>query len=160
MKVYLRVKIKSLAAEARVIRHEELKLTGRKRRQAGDHLQPGPMARVGGILPRLRKLQKTEATEAAETLLQGLRRHRTIEVRGEARAALLAMGFLNKRPYRQSTPDAATQYDGLLTIIKGCEAVNSDPPPAIRAKVADLLIRFGGVKKADAPDLVNAWIDG
>lgn len=64
-RVYLKVKIKSLAAEARIIRAEERKL-------------PGP--------------------HATRT---GLHLHRVNEVRREARAALLAYGFLRGRWYEQ-----------------------------------------------------------
>jgi len=63
MKVYLKVKIKSLAAEALIIRKEE-------RRHKG--------------LTRF-----------------GLHQHRVMEVRQEARAAILAYGFLRGRSYEQ-----------------------------------------------------------
>lgn len=62
MKVYLKVKIKSLAAEAHIIRREE-------RRTRGD-------------------------------LRYALQQHRKTDVRQEARAAILAYGFLRGRDFR------------------------------------------------------------
>lgn len=69
--VYLRVKIKSLAAEAVIIRREERKLRTRR-----EPTQPG-------------------------SLWWGLNHHRRHDVRREARAAALAYGFLRGRAYKQ-----------------------------------------------------------
>lgn len=63
--VYLKIKIRSLAAEATIIRHEEKRW-------------PGPSA-----------------------TRTGLHLHRVFEVRREARAALLAYGFLRGRAFRK-----------------------------------------------------------
>lgn len=63
--VYLKIKIKSLAAESTIIRHEEKRW-------------PGPSA-----------------------TRTGLHLHRVFEVRREARAALLAYGFLRGRDFRK-----------------------------------------------------------
>lgn len=80
MKVYLKVKIKSLAAEARIIRHEELKF---------------PNARL------MRKMQWAQPIGGRDNpTYQGLHIHRVAIVRPEARAALLAYGFLRGRSYR------------------------------------------------------------
>ena len=70
---YLRVKIKSLAEEARIIRKEE--------RKALDH--------------------------SDRATYEGLRKHRTQDVRGEARAAQLAYAFVRGRPYAkiETRPD-------------------------------------------------------
>lgn len=62
-KTYLKIKIKSLAEEARIIRHEEKKWYGPSETRTGLYL------------------------------------HRVRDVRSEARAALLAYGFLRGRPY-------------------------------------------------------------
>lgn len=63
MRVYLKVKILSLAAEAHIIRNEARKTSG--------------------------------------LVKYSLNAHRTNEVRGEARSALLAYGFLRGRSYLQ-----------------------------------------------------------
>ncbi len=68
MKTYLKIKIKSLAAEARIIRQEEKKW-------------PGP-----------------------SDVRLGLREHRIKDVRREARAALLAYGYLRGRTIHQMEP--------------------------------------------------------
>ncbi len=68
MKTYLKIKISSLAAEARIIRREE-------QRWPGDH-----------------------------HIRTGLHEHRVIEVRRDARSALLAYGFLRHRAYRTIEP--------------------------------------------------------
>jgi len=73
-KTELKVKIKSLAEEARIIRKEEnktLKL----------HKMKYP---EGGYCPQY----------------DSLRNHRRIDVQGEARAALLAYGYLRGVPYK------------------------------------------------------------
>jgi hypothetical protein len=63
MRSYLRVKIKSLAVEARIIRHEERRLLGRNTRAAprettkGALIGPGPGFRAGGVIPYLRSRQ-------------------------------------------------------------------------------------------------------
>lgn len=73
MREYLRVKIKSLASEAKIIRHEEQKVKSWKREPGHD----------------------------PEPVYFGLHQHRTIEVRREARTAGLAYGFLRETPYRK-----------------------------------------------------------
>lgn len=73
MHVYLKVKISSLAAESRIIRSLELKRRAYLRRTTG---------------------------VAGDTAFWGLRKHRTWDVRREARSSCLAYGFLRGRPYR------------------------------------------------------------
>lgn len=77
MQVYLKVKIMSLAAEARIIRHQE---------------------RLW--LNRARAAKKVEHQGEHRSLFWGLRNHRIEMVRREARSALLAYGYLRGRPYR------------------------------------------------------------
>lgn len=74
-KTYLKIKIKSLAAEARIIRHEELKWPG---------------------------------TSDVRTSLHN---HRVMDVRREARSALLAYGFIRGRTYRTIEFKAAVAPD-------------------------------------------------
>lgn len=69
----VQIKIKSLAAEARIIRHAEQ----RRRKQT------------------IRGHRKV----ADDVVFWSLRNHRKIDVRNEARAALLAYGFMRGRPY-------------------------------------------------------------
>lgn len=69
-KTYLKIKIMSLAAEARIIRCEEKKWPGGDTRQGYTGIR------------------------------EGLHLHRIHEVRPEARAALVAYGFLRGRTYR------------------------------------------------------------
>jgi len=68
MLIYLKIKIKSLAAEAQIIRKEERKWPG----------------------------------TTAER--HGLHSHRVLDVRREARSALLAYGYLRGRKYLQLEP--------------------------------------------------------
>lgn len=75
---YLRVKIKSLAAEAGIIRREERRVARRKA-WAKDHQQP---------------------TEALQTEFFGLQEHRKNEVRSEARSSQIAYAFLRQKPYK------------------------------------------------------------
>ncbi len=68
MKTYLKIKLLSLAAEARIIRREEQRWPGEH------HVRTGP------------------------------HEHRVLDVRREARSALLAYGFLRHRAYRTIEP--------------------------------------------------------
>lgn len=75
MKTYLKIKIKSLAAEAGIIRHEE-----RRWRKAPTN------------------------TGTPHPLYFGLRQHRVFTVRREARSSQLAYGFMRGRPYKSMEP--------------------------------------------------------
>jgi hypothetical protein len=77
---YLKVKIKSLAAEAAIIRMEERRT---KRARAFASIRQAEAERV----------------ENLTTELAGLHRHRVFDVRREQRAALLAYACLRQRPY-------------------------------------------------------------
>lgn len=83
-KIYLKVKIKSLADEAKIIRREE--------RQA--------------ILRRDRKEELGNYTRANQEhkVFEGLREHRMGIVRSEARAAQLAYGFIKGKKYAEIEP--------------------------------------------------------
>ena len=89
MKSYLRVKIKSLAEEARIIRTEERRLLNRAAR-ARDRQ---------GLEDRL---------AAMDTERNGLYLHRVKDVRGEARAAHLAYAFVRGRPYAVVEPSGSS----------------------------------------------------
>lgn len=75
--VYLKVKVKSLAEEAKIIRKEE------------------------------RKCKLYKETE----LLNGLHLHRTRIVRSEARATLVAYGYMKGKDYRRVEPNAKKEPD-------------------------------------------------
>jgi len=112
-KIYLKVKIKSLAAEARIIRHEE------------------------------HRARKYDVDGAPSLLFWGLRSHRTCDVRREARASLLAYGFLRGRTY------------ALM------EAKSYDDPPMSR--VAELVKKYGLLKpppNRSLADLLGDWQKG
>ena len=81
MKPFLRVKIKSLATEARIIRLEEIKYKPRIKR----------------IIPSDDNVVRYEE----DNTYFELHNHRTFVVRGEARSALLAYGVLRGRTYKQ-----------------------------------------------------------
>lgn len=105
MQSFLKVKIKSLAAEAAIIRREE--------RQA---LKAGRW----GVAH-----QKTEESEALFGEYNQLHNHRTHAVRDAARVALLAYGFLRGRPYRAienepaSAPPAVRRLTANLAVKYG-----------------------------------------
>jgi hypothetical protein len=103
----LRVKVRSLAEEARIIRHEERKLIGCKRRvpefhtlggDEPDKAAPGPLKRVGGTIAYLRNRQMDDAATVALCQYESLRKHR-LGLRVDARAAKLAYAFLRGKPY-------------------------------------------------------------
>jgi hypothetical protein len=77
-KTYLKIKLMSLAAEAKIIRRQEQKLVKRRR--------------------QLRAAGK-EVPETSDVLVS-LHNHRTLDVRSEARSAHLAYGYLRGTPYR------------------------------------------------------------
>jgi hypothetical protein len=90
MQTYLKVKIKSLATEAGIIRLEER----RAKRQCS-------WART----------HQHESLGASEALFRGLRMHRVKEVRNEARASLVAYGFLRGKRYAQIEPPGSKRLN-------------------------------------------------
>lgn len=142
MKIHLKIKIKSLAAEARFIRLEEQKILGRRRRLAPTEDQPAmlkqPKKRVGGELPWLRSHQSpVEEIEAAESKFHSLRMHRINEVRKEARASQLAYAFLRGRSY------AVTEH---------ADSIKPDI-----AKISAMIGRFGD-RKPPEEAVLKAWL--
>lgn len=80
MKTFLKIKIKSLAAEAKIIKLEEQKWK--------------PI--------RLKKVHENDnEPNEPHPFFWSLRHHRLYEVRTECRAALLAYGYLRGRTYKQ-----------------------------------------------------------
>ena len=109
----LRVKVGSLAAEARIIRRLE-----------------------ASIRRKWRKSRERTAEQVAELHHRHfvLREHRIREVRPEARATQLAIGFLRGRSYQQMEPTTKSKPDW--------------------ARVERLVKRYGSAEKAA---LVAAW---
>jgi hypothetical protein len=85
MRARLRVKIKSLASEARIIRAEERKSLNRARSEESRQKRTG-----GG----------EAASASSRSIYEDLHHHRLHIVRVESRSALLARAFLTQRPYR------------------------------------------------------------
>jgi hypothetical protein len=77
------VKLKALAAEARIIRGEEHRARKGWRRLAKKQIGP-------------------DAQAALHAEFDSLHRHRTYDVRTESRATLLAYAFLRRRPYART----------------------------------------------------------
>lgn len=100
---YLKVKIKSLAAEARIIRHDEEIWKRRSRpyrRAVNDMAKEFVAGRTNSyVVP-----DKVKPLDKADTTFWGLRQHRIWDVRNEARAAQLAYAFLRKKPYSVTEP--------------------------------------------------------
>lgn len=93
MSIELKIKSKSLAAEARIIRGEEAKLL-RRLDGLGAPSDEGSAQDEGACARRLARLRFLHAYSA-------VRSHRCGLVRAEARRTLLARGFLRGRPYRR-----------------------------------------------------------
>jgi len=114
MRVYLKVKIKSLAAEAKIIRFEER---------------------------RLRPL-----TDKTRDYFLGLMNHRRGEIRTEARASLLAYGFIRGRTYRSI--ESKTKEMGRVAHSQ------------LWAKVNRLVVKYGPAEYRDPKDVdkfLVAW---
>lgn len=113
MKAYLKIKIKSLAEESRMIRSAErkLNLNARTRKRLERSIDLGSVIDITGTtrvdideveIKRLeKKLARSRARLANPKVMavrNGFRTHR-LELRGYARSAHLAYGFLREVPY-------------------------------------------------------------
>jgi hypothetical protein len=126
--IFLKVKIMSLAAEARIIRHEE-------RRAWDNH----------AARKRLRSSNAPCRHKVGDRILYlELKAHRRGVVRDEARASLLAYGFLRGRAYRQLERKTHDEWD-----VVGAKTRWE--------KVAGMVTRFGKVPKDDAVTRLKAW---
>ena len=111
MNIQLKIKIKSLAAESRIIRTEELKC--RKNARS-----------CGEAYPQQR--------DKASTTRTSLHEHRTGTVRSEARYSQLAYGFLKDMPYRQmelytrNEPDWDLIYNIAKRFRPGSNSISKD----------------------------------
>ncbi|WP_027685072.1 hypothetical protein [Rhizobium leguminosarum] len=144
MKVYLKVKIKSLAAEAQMIRKEERKcnigcrarVKIRRRLRKSNELTTAERTRM--------ERQLSKPSETAMQAFWGLRLHRTYDVREEARAAHVAYGFLRGRTYAQVEGAALSspKWDRVEALVK--KYGDGD--------LADRLKKFSEWKDASEPD--------
>jgi hypothetical protein len=105
MQVHLKVKIKSLAAESRIIRHEERK----------------SLRHARSILAAQRKANEEAGVNDEIDLdplyskFNSLRQHRITQVRNEARASLIAYGFMRGRAYREIEQKGKTPHAVLMS---------------------------------------------
>ena len=122
MKAYLKVKIKSLAVESTIIRHEERRYNvgsrGRKRARRA-------LAKTNDLSKtQIKNLQKAlqQPTEQDLQTFWGLRSHRIYDVRSEARSAQLAYAFINGTPYEKVEPtvckDNKPDIDRIKRLVK------------------------------------------
>jgi hypothetical protein len=135
----LKVKIKSLAAEARIIRLEERKALGLYAAPAGA-TDYAPSGAPGGP----KKPKRKGPARRDETLYLSLRTHRTDDVRREQRSALLAYAFVRGRKY-------------------GTVERPGDNNPVDKVRVKQLIEKFGGPPAGGyrcPPDVLAAWFAG
>lgn len=101
-KFYMKVKIKTLAEEARIIRREEQKQKGwinvLTQQQSFRHAKDAPRPDERTNWPDIEDAQ--QKSDDAYDLFWGLHRHRTQELRRTARINHLAYGFLRGVPYK------------------------------------------------------------
>lgn len=109
MKTYLKIKIKSLAAEAKIIKQEE-----RKWKEVPFY---------------------NENVKSTHPLYFGLHQHRIEVVRKECRSAIIAYGYLRGRAYKQieNKSHILPDYERIVTIIRHF-SYNSFPDLHVPAK--------------------------
>lgn len=93
--------------------------------------------------PRIRVLRNPRGTPTGDSLYL----HRTMDLRTEQRASLLAYGFLRGRRYAQVEPPC--------TCVMSCGHVGPD-----MSHVGDIAARFGRLPKDKARAAVLAWWRG
>lgn len=107
----LKVKVKSLAAEAVIIRMEERRSLGRRSERVS-------VTRKSGVYERTRTVAGKRADEAT---YRSLRWHRVWDVRREQRSALLAYAFLRGRDYaacERPAEDNRPDLDRVMSLVK------------------------------------------
>lgn len=125
---FLKVKIKTLAAEAKIIRNEERKLKTLK-------VEVPVKDRAGNVL-RMKTVRKLLARKHQQ--FNSLREHRTGVVRAEARNSLIAYAFLRNKPYATVAP-------------KDARLVNKD-------SVARMAIKYGPADLQNLPKTHEAIV--
>lgn len=127
----LKIKIKSLAEEQRIIRREENKCRSQERWAKGKHL---PRAN-GERAAHANNPDHQMVREVAKELRHAMTAHRKGDLRPMLRAAQLAYGYMRGTPYYR--------------IERTTHAWTSIPVADIRANIT----RFGG-----DPDGLDAWL--
>jgi hypothetical protein len=145
MKSYLKVKIKSLAEEATIIRHEERRV---KRSLKWWLDQTAVNVEDGSTVPE----NAQPAIDSYRSEYFGLHNHRTYEVRNESRASQLAYAFIQGYPYSRVEDPTKTR-----------KAV-----PTFR--IAELALKYGKVnipantpynkRRDEAEKVIRAWSEG
>lgn len=166
---YLKVKIKSLAAEARIIRHEEsrVKTTRKYRKAARRSLVLGRTQGSRDVrVPltnseRERAVKMTTPPTPEQLRLHGsLQGHRTGDVRSEARSALIAYGFLRGRTFAQTEPCYGTDLDGRLYTsdeISSWRKRQLSQNPIDWMRVYDMVAKFGDLDRKKIGTIVKEW---
>lgn len=151
-KLFLKIKIKSLAEAARIIRLEE------QRRKGPLVSRPRDMTMRAGPIDQPNDSRRFERYRRERPLEEGdvyfaLHAHRTWDVRREARAALLAYAFIRGRAYQRVEVKARTDVNG------GTVGV---PDDNVIRRTAELIAKYGstGLGKSDLHDVVRRWIIG
>lgn len=139
MSINLKIKIKSLAAEAKIIKNEERKFKCPKLLLDFDmcfNEGPDPVYTQASRNKRAKwKARAEEARQRTARVCSSLHTHRTTVVRNEARASFLAYGFLRGVPYHD--------VEGLR--MKGNEHVT--PPYRILKCAASIAQRFSDTRE-------------
>lgn len=145
-RLFLKVKLKSLAAEARIIRQLELKqLRPKLPRMPRDPKDiPTGMA-IAIERARIRQLRKDWKWGNGRYL--ELRAHRIWVVRREARATLLAYAYIRGKPYK------AVERPVWQPLSKD---------PEILTRAADMVMKYGNeagrkLQRAQMVDLLDKW---
>lgn len=108
MKTYLKIKIKSLAAEATMIHREERRQNIGHRGRVRIRRQ---LARATDLTPAQRARLERRLAKPSDNAMKafwGLRHHRQWDVRSESRASHIAYGFLRGLSYAQVEGTAKT----------------------------------------------------
>ncbi|MCF8861662.1 putative structural protein [Agrobacterium phage OLIVR2] len=133
MHVYLKIKIKSLAAEASMIRQQENKVSDNHRarvrmrraiEQKSVHegqntirydISQHAIARIEKALAK----SKARVAQGKPEIFWGLRNHRTNEVRKEARSSFIAYGFLRGKSLASiEQTDKPIDWDRVESLVK------------------------------------------
>ena len=137
--IRLRVKVRSLADEARIIRHEE------RRAKAKARALKRWMLETHAAGTRIEHFDPVLARGQWEGAVRTLWEHRTRSVRHEARHAQLAAAFIRGRDYRtveaKVRPGNAPQADVIASHVRrfGVGGISSDfpAPPFAALGIAD-----------------------
>jgi hypothetical protein len=135
MHVYLKIKIKSLTNEAQAIRKEErrININARGRTSLRRDIQLGTIrdlnnqrsehefseAQIIRIQKKLDRSRNILNNPNAQARFKGLRNHRTIDVRKEARSSFIAYGFLRGNDYKNiESTIKKVDWDRVISLVK------------------------------------------